>query len=119
MPKMMAGKGGRKFNLKDKKIDIVEKTYIEDEFLNKIEVIAPIEGGENIWAYVRHASGNEYYAARQTQQKVEVIFEINWRDDVDPAVNWIMYKGKEYNITRIDDYEGYKDTLRIYAYAKN
>jgi len=48
---------------------------------------------------------------------VEMIFEINWRDDITPK-NWIVYKGKEYNITRIDDYEGYKDTLRIYAYAR-
>jgi len=105
--------------LKDKKISIVGSTYEEDEWGNMVPVTGPIPGGENIWAYVRHVSANEYYAARQVQQEVEMIFEINWRDDVDPVVNWIMYKGKEHNITRIDDYEGYKDTLRIYAHAKN
>ena len=118
MPKTITGGQRGKFRMKDKKITILGATYGRDEWGNQVEILGPIPGGENIWAYVRHASGTEYYAARQVQQEVEMIFEINWRDDIGPD-NWILYKGKEYNITRIDTFEDYKDTLRIYAHAKN
>jgi SPP1 family predicted phage head-tail adaptor len=103
--------------LKDKKITIMGVTEGQNDLGDPIQIRGPIPGGENIWAYVRHTSGREYYAAKQVQAEEEMIFEINWRDDITPK-NWIVYKGKEYNITRIDDFEGYKDTLRIYAYAR-
>ena len=103
--------------LKDKKITIMGVTEGKNDLGDPIQIRGPIPGGENIWAYVRHTSGREYYAAKQVQAEEEMLFEINWRDDITPK-NWIVYKGKEYNITRIDDFEGYKDTLRIYAYAR-
>jgi SPP1 family predicted phage head-tail adaptor len=103
--------------LKDKKITIMGVTEGQNDLGDPIQIRGPIPGGENIWAYVRHTSGREYYAAKQVQAEEEMLFEINWRDDITPK-NWIVYKGKEYNITRIDDFEGYKDTLRIYAYAR-
>nr|WP_305728501.1 hypothetical protein [Bacillus sp. 491mf] len=31
----------------------------------------------------------------------------------------ILFRGKEYGITRIDDFEGYKQDLTIYAYTIN
>lgn len=117
MPKVITGSGRSKFRLKDKKISICGQGFEEDEWGNQLPIDGPIPGGENIWAYVRHASGNEYFAARQVQQKVEMIFEVNWRDDV-TTLNTILYQGKSYNITRIDDFEGYKDTLRIYAFLE-
>ena len=103
--------------LKDKKITIMGVTLGENDLGDPITIRGPIPGGENIWAYVRHTSGREYYAAKQVQAEEEMLFEINWRDDITPK-NWIVYKGKEYDITRIDDFEGYKDTLRIYAHAR-
>ena len=102
--------------LKDKKITIMGDTLGENDLGDPITIRGPIPGGENIWAYVRHTSGREYYAAKQVQAEEEMIFEINWRDDITPK-NWIVYKGKEYDITRIDDFEGYKDSLRINAHA--
>ena len=116
MPRTVTGRGRKTFRLKDKKVTICASGEIVDEWGNIVPFDGPISGGENIWAYVRHSSGDEYYAAAAVQQKIEMIFEINWRDDVTPK-NWIEYKGRRYNISRIDDYEGYKDTLRIYAYA--
>ena len=103
--------------LKDKKITIMGVTEGQNDLGDPIQIRGPIPGGENIWAYVRHTSGREYYAAKQVQAEEEMLFEINWRDDITPK-NWIVYKGKEYDITRIDDFEGYKDTLRIYAHAR-
>ncbi len=103
--------------LKDKKITIMHTVTEKNEWGDPVEKTMPIPGGENIWAYVRHASGQEFFMALQVLHRVEMIFEINWRDDIEPT-HWIEYKGKRYDITRIDDFEGYKDTLRIYAYAK-
>ncbi len=102
--------------LKDKKITIMGVTEGQNDLGDPIQIRGPIPGGENIWAYVRHASGNEFYQAAQVQHRVEMIFEVNWRDDVTPK-NWIEYKGKVWNIIRVDTFEDYKDTLRIYAYA--
>jgi len=31
----------------------------------------------------------------------------------------IQYRGKDYKITRIDDFEGYKKDFKIYAYIVN
>ena len=35
-----------------------------------------------IWAYFRQLSGEEYYAAAAIQVTEEVLFRINWRDDI-------------------------------------
>ena len=105
-------------HIKDKKITILYSTIVEDEIGNQEEVEAPIPGGENIWAYYRQASANEIYGAASVNYKVEAVFEINWRNDINTTMK-ILYKGKKYNITRIDDYEGYKQDLKIYAYAMN
>lgn len=101
--------------LKDKKIDIYTIEYILDDLLQEIEVKVMI--AENIWAYYRQASAKEYYAAAQVNYKVDAIFKIAWREGVAPDMT-ISYKGKEYNITRIDDFEGYKQDLTIYATTK-
>lgn len=103
--------------MKDKKITIVEVIIESDEIGNQTEEIRPIKNGENIWAYYRQASADEYYAAASTQYKVEAIFKISWRDNIDTSMT-ILFRGDEYNITRIDDFEGYKQDLTIYAYMK-
>lgn len=105
-------------HIKDKKVTIMYFTNEKDEDGYPIEKYIPLPGGENIWAYYRHASAKEFYAAHTTNIKVEVIFEIAWRNDIDTYMQ-IKYKGKDYDITRIDDFEGYKRDLRIYAYKVN
>mgnify|MGYP000430169559 FL=1 len=102
--------------IKDKKITILATRYEENEIGDRIEITEPLPGGENIWAYYRQASANEFFGAAATQYKVEAIFDINWRNDIDTSMK-IVYKGKTYNITRIDDFEGYKGDIRIYAYT--
>lgn len=100
---------------KDKKITILDRIIHEDEMGGWWEESVPLPGGENIWAYYRQASGSEFYAAAAIQSKVEAIFEIRWRNDVHTSMK-ILYKGDEYSITRIDDFEGNKESLTIYAY---
>ena len=101
--------------LKDKKITILEKKSIYIPGIGADTTITPIADGENIWAYYRQASGNEKVAASAIAARVDVIFEINWRDDLTTAM-LIDFRGVRYNITRIDDYEGYKNDLRIFAF---
>lgn len=100
----------RKRYLKDKKISILEKN---DN--------SPEPGGgdwepkhKNIWAYYRQSSMEEYDRAGLAGYKVEAIFRINWRDNIS-VNNRIRFRGDDYEITRIDDFEGYKKDLTIYA----
>ena len=44
----------------------------------------------------------------------DVVFTVNHRTDVSSEM-LIEYGGKYYEITRIDDFEGYKDDLNIYC----
>ncbi|AWK50485.1 head-tail adaptor protein [Clostridium beijerinckii] len=103
---------------KDKKISIIKLTSYQDEIGNDIEEEAPVPGCENIWAYYRHISGTEYFAAATTNTKVEVTFQINWRTGIDTSMK-ILYNNKTYCITHIDDFEGKKTDLKIYAYKIN
>lgn len=100
-------------HMKDKKITILSYEGMVDDAGDYIEGEVPLY--ENIWAYYRQASGNEIYLAAQAQAKVEVVFEINWRDNIDTTMK-VRYKGQDYNITRIDYFEGGKNDLKIYAY---
>jgi SPP1 family predicted phage head-tail adaptor len=104
---------------KDKKISILKWEVVgTGDYGDDIYDWVPIPNGENIWAYYRHMSAKEFYAARQVNVEETVIFIINWRNDVNTAMR-IEYKGRQYEITRIDDFEGYKQDLKIYAKIVN
>lgn len=104
-----------KKRLKDKKIQIMGVTNTAAPGDMPTEEFAPIHDG-TLWAYVRQLSASEQYAAMQVQANEEMLFVINWRDDVTNA-NVIKYKDKYYNIKRVDTYEGYKQDIQIYADA--
>ena len=48
------------------------------------------------------------------QHDEECLFIINYRDDITTDME-VEFKGKYYDITRIDNFEGYKSDLSIYA----
>ena len=100
--------GGYKRRLKDKKITLYA--------MGTQETYRPIHEGQ-LWAYVRHLSGEEYYAAATTQSKETMMFVINWRNDI-AATGVIEYKGQWYDITRIDTFEGYKDDIALYGKSR-
>jgi SPP1 family predicted phage head-tail adaptor len=103
-----------KKKLKDKKIQILEIIEIGEPGEMPKQSWEPIhEGG--LWAYVRQLSAKEYYAAAAIQAGEEMLFIINWRDDIKSTTHVIKYKDQYYNIKRIDTYEGYKQDLQIYA----
>lgn len=103
---------------KDKKISIITFTSYQDDIGNTIEEELPVPGYENIWAYYRHLSGTEYFGAVAVNSKVEVIFQINWRTGIDTTMK-VLYNNQKYCITQIDDFEGKKTDLKIYAYKIN
>lgn len=98
--------------LRDKKIDIVKPVKEYDDYGESIDELQTIAA--NIWAYYRQVSGNEFFSALTANTKVDALFNIAYRKDIDTTCK-IRFRGKLYDITRIDDYEGYKKTLTIYA----
>lgn len=99
--------------LKDKKIRIVKLQQSKDEDGFSINEWIPIHNG-TLWAYYRQLSGKEFYASKAVQHYEECLFIINYRDDITTDME-IEYSGKYYDITRIDDFEGYKSDISIYA----
>lgn len=103
-----------KRQLKDKKIDIYTVDWVFDDIGQQIAEWTKLTDTP-LWAYFRQIGGNEYYAAAVAERVAEdVVFSVNWRDDIDTSAR-VVYKGKEYEITRIDPYEGYKSDLKLYC----
>jgi len=103
--------------IKDKKISILSQQRTVNEIGETVYEYVPLH--ENIWAYYRHASGKEQansVLSSVNETKVEAIFKINWRDDIDETMQ-IRFRGEDYQITGIDDFEGYKEDLTISAYV--
>lgn len=98
--------------LKDKKIEVLAVTYAGDPGGFPIETLTPIS--PPMWAYFRQLSGKEVYAAMSVQATEEVLFIIGYRADITTR-HIIRYKGVDYDITRVDPFEGYKNDLTLYA----
>lgn len=98
--------------LKDKKVELWRK----GTSTNKNGI--PVEESRKIaslWAYYRHASSKEVYEAMTVQYQVDAVFVINYREDINPKTDYLVFRGKEYGINSLDDYEGSKRDLKISA----
>lgn len=100
--------------LKDKKIEILEKTYTHDAVGNSIVSYEPIT--DPVWAYFRQLSMKELCGVT-TQVEEQVLFQISYRTDV-TTNHVISYNGLQYEIVRIDTFEGYKTDLTLYCKRK-
>lgn len=98
--------------LKDKKIEILRPSHERDPEGFTVETLTPI--APPLWAYFRQLSGKEIYANATTVAVEQVLFTINWRDDVDSACV-IRFRGVLYDVTRVDTFEGYREDLTVYA----
>jgi SPP1 family predicted phage head-tail adaptor len=98
--------------LKDKKIEILAVTTVKDAEGFTTEVLEPI--APPLWAYYRQLSGKEIFAAQTVQATEDVLFVVNWREGL-TARHVIRFRGELYNITRVDDFQGYKGDLTVYA----
>lgn len=67
-----------------------------------------------IWAYYRHNGGTANLtgtAIRVYDEDAEALFVINKRP---VQINWlVIYDHKIFEITRLDDFEGYNDDLKL------
>lgn len=97
--------------LKDKKIEILAKTYTHDENGNSIVSYEAIAAP--VWAYFRQLSMKELYGVT-TQVEEQVLFQISYRTDV-TTDHVISFRGQLYEIIRIDTFEGYKADLTLYC----
>lgn len=100
--------------LKDKKIIIYERVTIRvpgEQLKFKYKPTHP----NKLWAYVRQISTREMAAAMQVFTLDTMIFAINWRPDIITLDNIVYYKGIYYSVVRVDTYEGYKDTIKLYV----
>ena len=96
--------------LKDKKINIGEYQYVSDSIGNRKKTLVTIA---TVWAYFRQLSMKEYYGVT-TQVQEEVLFQIGYRADL--TTNYVVkFRGVEYEILRIDTFEGYKEDLTLYC----
>lgn len=106
-----------KRRLKDKKITLYKKTTGVNDVGMPSTVYRPLHPG-TLWAYVRHQSSREYFAAKAAQITETLMFEVNWRADLtleSLASTFIVYKGNWFNIARLDTYEDNKTNIRLYA----
>ena len=71
----------------------------------------------NVWAYFRQLSGKEIFAAAAYRYDEEVLFTINYRNDITTAC-LVEYGGVRYNVNRIDTFEGYKQDITLYCKRK-
>ncbi|GHU76040.1 hypothetical protein FACS1894188_07960 [Clostridia bacterium] len=98
--------------LKDKKIEILQPTYTKDASGFQTEHLTPI--APPVWAYYRQLSGKEIVTNAATTATEEVLFVVNYREGL-TARHVIRFRGVLYNITRVDDFQGYKGDLTVYA----
>lgn len=107
---------GKKLKIKDKKIDLLRNFEEQSNPLPDSGYTEPIEDGKNVWAYYRAASTRELQFAGMAGRELNVIFYINWRDNLLP-LDMVRYEGTVYKIDQIDDFEGYKEDMKITASA--
>lgn len=97
--------------LKDKEIELLRQVHTREEMGI---TTTTLESMGTVWAYFRHLSGKEVFAAATVNYKEEVLFQVNYRPDLTTACV-VRYRGILYDITRIDTFDGYKEDLNLYC----
>lgn len=108
--------------LKDKKIDICVKVETEDDDGFKVYGYMPIDDLGKKWAYYKQLSASLFFASSQTNVKEECFFRVNYHSYLKPNRArdlYIIYNDVLYSVTRVDDYEGYKGDISLYASYDN
>lgn len=72
------------------------------------------EGYKTVWAAVSNLHGREYYAAAAVQAENTVKFTIRYLPDINTSMR-ILFRGKQYNITAIDNIKYQNRYLEIKA----
>ena len=78
------------------------------------KALGPIDAP--LWAYFRQLSMQELHNVT-TQLDEEVLFQIGYRADLTTS-HMKKFRGVQYDIVRIDTFEGYKADLKLYCKRK-
>ena len=101
------------YSLKDKRLSVWEYTSTSSYGVTQ-KRYTPIY--RLIWCYYRHNGGNATLTGSSLKvydENAAALFIINKRP---LNIGWlIVFNHKIYEITRIDDYEGYKDDVKVYC----
>ncbi len=69
---------------------------------------------KDLWAKVENLHGREYFEAAAVQAENTVKFTIRYTDEIDTTMR-IFFKGKQYNITSIDNIKYENKFIEIMA----
>ncbi|MBV1817167.1 phage head closure protein [Clostridium cochlearium] len=69
---------------------------------------------KDLWAAVTNLHGREYFEAAAVQAENTVKFTIRYTDEIDTTMR-IFFKGKQYNITSIDNIKYENKFIEIMA----
>lgn len=99
-------------------VTIEKSGYTEDEIGNQVAAWVEYYRG---YAYMNNLSGAEYWEAAQTQAQNTVMFILRYHPLLD-AMNTkeyrLLHRGREYNITSIDNVQYKNETVKIRATVK-
>lgn len=99
-------------------IEIQRQQCTEDEIGNQIVKWVPFI---RVRAYVNNLSGTEYWAAAQTRSENTVMFFLRYCRQIaemNTKEFQILYRGKEYNVTSVDNVQYKNETVKIRAVMK-
>lgn len=99
------------YSLKDKKISIWDYTT---QTIKGVPTKVYSKKYSLIWSYYRHNGGNATITGSSLKvydENAAALFVINKRE---LQATWlVIYNHKIYEITRIDDFEGYNDDIKV------
>lgn len=99
-------------------IEVRKSSFEEDDIGNQKKVWTKYFKG---YAYMNNLSGSEYWEAAQTQAQNTVMFIMRYHPLLE-AMNTkeycLVHRGKEYNITSIDNVQYKNEIIKIRATAK-
>lgn len=113
---MRSVSGTARHRLKDKKVQIVQADSWQDSMGSWHSGYRPVHPGK-LWAYRRQIGGSDYYTAATAGLSEDVVFFVNWRDDLTNGgeERWVVDGDRAYKVTRIDTYEGYRRDIALYC----
>jgi SPP1 family predicted phage head-tail adaptor len=83
----------------DKRITFQRLTTTTNENGFEVEIL---EEFKTVWAAVTNLHGREYFEAAAVQAENTVKFTIRYLEGINPSMK-ILFEGKKYNITAIDN----------------
>lgn len=119
---MRKGRAPQQYFLKDKKIVVYKKLTMKDKQGFQTTGYMPIHPTANVWGYFKELSATLIYASNTTTAKEESQIAINYTEALKrqyPQDYYVLFDNVLYQVTRVDNYEGYKTDLVLYVKSTN